>query len=109
MKLRIANRIFDTEEVIEISIREQQREVFVSTKNDFYRIKYRSEKDIEDVLYWKKLADITTKDLHNALYTIIITCDYFINSKNQCTDCPLFKHNQCILMSIPNNWRDDYG
>lgn len=109
MKLRIVDRIFDTDEVHEISIREQQREVFVTTNDDFYRIKYRSEKDIEDVIYWKKLSNITTKDLHNALYTIIITCDYFINSKNQCIECPLFKHEQCILTTIPNNWRDNYG
>lgn len=106
MKLRIAGRIFDTDEVHEISIRESQREVFVTTDDDFYRIKYRSEKDIEDVIFWKKLSNITTKDLHNAIYIILMTCDYFINSKYQCTECPLYKHGQCMLMTIPNNWRD---
>ena len=106
MKLNIAGRIFDTEEVTEISIRESQREVFVTTEDDFYRIRYRSEKDIADVIYWKKLSDITTKDLHNAIYIIMVTCDYFINSKTQCIGCPLFKHNQCSLMTIPNNWRE---
>lgn len=106
MKLRISGRIFDTEEIHELSIRESQREVFVSTKDDFYRIKYRSEKDIEDVIYWKKLSEITTKDLHNALYIIMLTCEFFINSKDQCTNCPLFKHNQCSLITIPYNWRE---
>lgn len=106
MKLNIAGRIFDTEEVSEISIRESQKEVFVTTDDDFYRIRYRSEKDIADVIYWKKLSDITTKDLHNAIYIIMITCDYFINSKNQCNECPLCKHNQCSLMTIPHNWRE---
>lgn len=106
MKLNIAGRIFDTEEVNEITIRESQKEVFVTTDDDFYRIRYRSEKDIADVIYWKKLSDITTKDLHNAIYIIMITCDYFINSKNQCNECPLFKHSQCSLMTIPHNWRE---
>ena len=50
MKLRISGRVFDTDEVREISIREQQREVFVTTNDDFYRIRYRSKKDIEDVI-----------------------------------------------------------
>ena len=106
MKLNIAGRIFDTEEVSEISIRESQKEVFVTTNEDFYRIRYRSEKDIADVIYWKKLSKITTKDLHNAIYIIMITCDYFINSKNQCLGCPLHKHDRCSLMTIPNNWRE---
>ena len=106
MKLRIGTRVFDTEEVYEISIRESQREVFVTTQDDFFRIKYRSEEEIKDVIYWKKLTNITTADLHNAIYTLIITCDYFINSKLQCNGCPLFQHNHCILTTIPNNWRE---
>ena len=106
MLLRIAGRVFDTNEVNEISIRENQREVFITTNEDFYRIKYRSEKDIEDVIYWKKLANITAKDIHNALYTLIITCDYFINSKEQCKNCPLYKNKYCILTTIPINWRE---
>lgn len=106
MKLRISGRVFDTDEVREISIREQQREVFVTTNDDFYRIRYRSKKDIEDVIYWKKLSNITTKDIHNAIYILIITCDYFINSKSQCKECPLFKHEKCLLTTIPNNWRE---
>ena len=106
MKLRVVNRVFDTNEISEITIREKQREVFVTTDNDFYRIKYRSDKEIADVIYWKKLSEITTKDLHNALYILIVTCDFFINSKTQCTGCPLFINNQCILTTIPNNWRE---
>ena len=106
MKLRISNRVFDTEDIRELSIRGKQREVFVTTENDFYRIKYRSEKEIADVIYWKKLSEITTKDLHNALYILIITCEFFINSKLQCAGCPLFINKQCIITTIPNNWRD---
>lgn len=106
MRLNIAGRIFNTEEITEISIKEARREVFITTEDDFYRIKYRSEKDIADVIYWKKLSEITIKDLHNAIYILMITCDYFINSKNQCIECPLFKHNQCSLMTIPHNWRE---
>lgn len=106
MKLRVANKVFDTEDIVEISIRENRKEVFVSTSDDFYRIKYRTDKEIEDVIYWKKLANLTNKDLHNAIYTLIITCDYFINSKTQCEGCPLHKDIGCLLMTIPNNWRD---
>lgn len=106
MKLNISGRIFDTDEVNEISIRKARREVFITTNEDFYRIRYRSEKDIADVIYWKKLSDITTKDLHNAIYIIMLTCDYFINSKEQCKGCPLYKHDRCSLMTIPQNWRD---
>ena len=106
MKLRIGNRVFDTEEVNEITIREQQREVFITTDDDFYRFKYRSEEDIRDIIYWKKLTNITTSDIHNAIYMLIITCDYFINSKDQCKGCPLYKHDRCLLTTIPNNWRE---
>ena len=106
MILHIVNRVFDTDEIHELSIRESQKEVFVSTGDDFYRIKYRSEEEIADVIYWKKLSDITTKDLHNAIYILMITCDYFINSKDQCLGCPLYKNNKCSLMTIPNNWRE---
>lgn len=107
MKINISGRVFDSEEIKEISIRENQREVFVTTKDNFFRIRYRSEKDIEDVLYWKGLSEITTKDLHEALYLIVITCDYFINSKEQCKNCPLKKNTKCILSDIPINWRED--
>ena len=106
MKINISGNVFETEEIKELSIREQQREVFVTTKDDFYRIKYRSDRDITDVLYWKSLSNITTKDIHNALYTLIITCDYFINSRDQCNNCPLHKNTKCILSDIPINWRD---
>lgn len=106
MKLNISGRIFDTEEIRELSIRENQREVFVTTYNDFYRIKYRSQKDIQDVIYYQKLSELTTKDIHNAMYVLIMTCEFFINSKEQCKLCPLNKNTYCILQTIPNNWRD---
>ncbi len=106
MKLKIGNRIFDTEEVNEITIRNDRREVFITTNDDFFRFKYRSEKEIEDVLYWKEMQNVTTKDLHRALYLLIMTCDYFVNSKFQCKKCPLHKYETCILTIIPNNWRD---
>ena len=107
MKINISNYVFDTEDIRELTIKEQQREVFVTTKEDFFRIKYRSERDIADVIYWKSLSNITTKELHEALYILIITCDYFINSKDQCKNCPLQKNTKCILSDIPNNWRDN--
>ena len=106
MKLNISGRIFDTEDIRELSIRENQKEIFVTTDEDFFRIKYRTKRDIEDVIYWNSLSNITTKDLHEALYLIVITCDYFINSKEQCKNCPLKKNTKCILSDIPHNWRN---
>ena len=106
MKLHIAGQDFDSEEIRELSIREQQREVFVTTQDDFFRIKYRSKNEIEDAYYWKELSNITFHDLNKAVFLIITVCDYFINSKEQCTNCPLRKkYTKCIFSTIPNNWR----
>jgi hypothetical protein len=105
MILHIAGRVFDSDEVKELTIREERREVFVTTEDDFYRIKYRSREDIEDVYFWKRMDKITVKDVHNAMYILTIVCEFFINSKEQCQQCPLKKNNQCMLMTIPNNWR----
>lgn len=105
MKLNISGRIFDTEDIYELTVREDRREVFITTEEDFFRIKYRSEKDIRDVLYWKRLSELTTKDVHEAIYTLIIVCEYFINSHEQCKGCPLF-NNYCLLTTIPINWRE---
>ena len=106
MRINISNHVFDTEDIRELSIREDRREVFVTTQEDFYRIRYRNERDIADVIYWKSLSNITTKDLHEAMYILVITCDYFINSKEQCNNCPLHKNTKCILSDIPMNWRE---
>ena len=105
MKLNIAGRIFDTEEIIEATIREDNREVFITTEEDFFRIKYRSAEQISDLYFWKRMANVTVKDLHNAIYLLTMTCDYFINSKEQCHGCPLYKNDICLLLTIPNNWR----
>lgn len=105
MILNIAGRLFDTEDIHELLIKENNREVFVTTSEDFYRIRYRSEREIEDVIYWKKLENITTKDVSEAMYILIITCEYFINSKHQCENCPLKKNTKCIFLDIPYNWR----
>lgn len=105
MKLNIVGRVFDTDEIKELLIKENNKEVFVTTEEDFYRIRYRTESEIEDVIYWKKLENITTKDVTEAVYTLIITCEYFINSKHQCKDCPLKKNTNCLFFDIPYNWR----
>lgn len=106
MKLRIANRQFDSEEIRELRVREELKEVFVTTHEDFYRIKYRSEKDIEDVRLYKKMDNLTNRDVQEAVYILFIVCEFFINTKTQCNGCPLFQNNRCMLMTEPINWRD---
>lgn len=105
MKLNIAGRIFDSEEINELTIREAQREIFVSTKNDFFRIKYRSTNEIADVYFFKELDNVTTKDVHHAIYLLSTICKVFVNAKEQCNNCPLKKNTKCIFLSIPNDWR----
>ena len=105
MKLNIAGRIFDSEEINELTIRESQKEVFVSTNDDFFRIKYRSKDEIADVYFFKEIDKITTKDVNQAIYLLATVCEVFINSKEQCNNCPLKKNTNCIFLSIPNDWR----
>lgn len=105
MKLNIAGRIFNSEEVKELTIREAQREVFVSTENNFFRIKYRSAEEIADVYFFKQLDSITTKEVDQAIYLLSMICEVFINSKAQCNNCPLKVNSQCLLTTIPINWR----
>ena len=106
MKINVAGRIFDSEEIREMSIKEEQKKVFVTTTEDFFRISYRQKQDIEDVYFWLQMSDLTTKDVHHAMYILSMVCDYFINQKEQCNDCPLKTNNTCLLMTIPNNWRN---
>ena len=105
MHIRVSNRIFDSEEIIEIRLNEDIKEVFVTTTEDFFRVRYRTDADIADVRLWEKLHNLTFRDINNAVYTLFIVCDYFINTKEQCSECPLKKHIKCIFSDIPINWR----
>lgn len=106
MKLNVAGRVIDSENIYTINIREERREVHITTTdNDFFRIKYRSKHEIADVYFYKRLDDITTKDVEQAIYLLSMICEVFINSKEQCNNCPLKTKKQCMLMTIPINWR----
>ena len=105
MRLNIAGRIFDSEEIHELTIREAQKEVFDSTQDDFFRIRYRSAEEIADVYFYKELDNITNRDIDHAIYLLSMVCKIFVNSKEQCNNCPLKKNTKCIFLSIPNDWR----
>ena len=105
MKLNIAGKYFDSEDVTDLAIREERKEVLVSTHDDFFRIKYSSKDEIADVYFFKEIDKITTKDVNQAIYLLATVCEVFINSKEQCNNCPLKKNTNCIFLSIPNDWR----
>lgn len=109
MLLRIREYVFDSNELLEVRLREDLKEVFVTTTDDFYRIRYRKEEDITDVRVWEKLHDLKLRDINEAVYTLKLVCDFYINTKEQCKECPLKKHMSCIFTDIPMNWKQQSG
>ena len=103
MELKIAHRIFKSEEVRCITIRE--RKVLVDTTDDFYQIPYKNESEIRDAFLWKRLQELTLKDVQDAVEVLICICDSFINTKSQCIGCPLHNINGCMLQKIPMDWK----
>ena len=77
----------------------------IDTTEDFFIIPYKKESDIRDAILWKRLQELTLKDLQDAIEIIISVCDSFINSKSQCTDCPLHNNKGCMLQKIPMDWK----
>lgn len=103
MKLIICNRVFSSEDIQYISIRE--REIFIEMKEDFVRLKYSSETDIRDARLFNRLQKLTHQDVYDALQILITVCEYNLSTKDQCKNCPLYKSEKCIITTIPINWR----
>lgn len=103
MTLNIGNRLFDSDEINYLTIRDT--EVFLDYKDDFVRISYTSKEEIRDALLYKKLQELTYQDIYEAIQILITVCTYFINSKEQCVHCPLHK-KKCILTTLPINWKN---
>ena len=103
MELIIAHRRFVSEEIKNIVIRDDR--VFVDTKEDFFNIPYKNTEEIRDAVLWKRLQNITLKDVQDAVETLIFICDAFINTKTQCEGCPLHNNHGCKLNKIPIDWR----
>lgn len=102
MELKIGKHVFPLEEIVGLRITE--REVLIDGAHDFYRIKYKSEEEIHDALLYKRLQNLTYQDMYDAIRTIICICDVYINSKEQCMNCPLHKAYGCMLQTLPINW-----
>ena len=103
MIITICNRQFNTNEIEDIRIHEGR--IFVTTTEDYFEFRYIKEEDIKEAKDYLKFQEITRHELLDAVNTIMITCDYFINEKEQCEPCPLKKREGCIFGRIPIDWR----
>lgn len=103
MYINICNKTFETNEIINLIIRNNK--VLIDTEEDFYELRYSNKEDIREAEEYLKFKSITRNELLNAVNTIIVVCEYFINSKDQCEDCPLQRKEGCIFTTIPIEWR----
>lgn len=103
MIIRICEREFDTQTINDITI--TSSEIMIDTEEEYYMLRYYSEEDIKEAKEFLKFKELTRKELLNAVNIIILTCDYFINNKEQCSACPLQKKNGCVFTNIPIEWR----
>ena len=104
MKITICNHQFDTENIIDLNITESS--VLIDAKDDFYRLRYTQESEIIEARNYLKFKSLRKRDVMDAVMTIILICDYFINNKTQCELCPLKRNKGCIFESIPIDWRN---
>ena len=103
MIITVCGREFETSEIEYLKIHE--RTVFITTAEDCYEYRYTKEEDIQEAKNYLKFQKITRKELLDAVNIIMITCDFFINEKEQCIPCPLKKKEGCIFGRIPIDWR----
>ena len=104
MILTICNQTFDTDIIKELTV--TNTSVLIGTENDFYTIRYTNKDDIQDALNYQHFKELTRKELQQAVTTIILVCEYFINSKTQCNLCPLQRAEGCVFTTIPIDWRE---
>lgn len=104
MYIKICNQIFDTNEINSITITETK--VLIDTKEEFYNLRWCNEEEITEARNYLKLQQLTKTELLNAVNIIIIVCNYFLSTKEQCEPCPLKKKNGCVFTTIPNEWRE---
>ena len=106
MILNIAGYFYDTDDLEDIYIREDISAIFITTTdNQFQRIDYEEESEINDLLTWQNLQSISRRDVHRAMNILFVVCEYYVNSKSQCEGCPLHNEKGCLLNTIPVNWR----
>ena len=103
MIITICNYQFDTDDIKSIDIRENK--VFVETKEDFFNFRWKNPEEIQEAQEYLNFEKLTEKELQQAVMTIILVCDYFLNKKEQCAPCPLKKQQGCIFSYLPIDWR----
>lgn len=103
MYLTIAGKQFKTDDIRGIVIKED--EIFLDTTDNFHRIRYSNEEEIVEAKTWLKFHNLNKTELIEAIHLLILTCEFFINTKEQCKLCPLSKKDGCVFTSIPIDWR----
>lgn len=102
MILTIGNRKIESSTVRTITITPEN--VLVDSTEDFYRIRYQNPEEIEDAKNWIKFQHLQIHELNEAMSAIILTCTHFINSKNQCRNCPIKRSYGCFFEKLPYEW-----
>lgn len=103
MLLRVGEYVIDTEEIKGITITDSA--VLVDGYEDFWKINYKDKSEIQSVINWNTFNTLSRKELRQAIDIIILTCEHFINEKEQCRLCPLQNKRGCVLKEIPIEWR----
>lgn len=102
MIITVCGKPIDAQNILSVIIKEH--EVLIDTPEDFLRIKYSSEDEIIELKNWKRFSELTKAELIEALNLLYITCEFFINTKDQCNGCPLKRKDGCAFTSIPIDW-----
>ncbi len=103
MWITICNRQFNTDTIHSITI--TGNFIQIDTDEDFYNLHWRREQEIAEAKQWLQLQSITEQEISNAISTLIMICNTYLNQKEQCNPCPLHKQSGCIFQQIPMNWR----
>lgn len=104
MIITICNQQFNTNEIKDICIRENN--VLIDTEDDYFNLRYTKEEEIKEAKAFLQFKEMTRKELLDAVNIIMITCDFFLNRKEQCAPCPLKKKEGCIFDYTPIDWRN---
>ena len=104
MQITICNQLFDTNDIKDITIKDGR--IFIDTDEEYYNLRWHRKEDIEEAEQYLRFKTLTRKELMDAVNIIMITCDYFINTKEQCAPCPLKKKQGCVFNYIPIDWSD---
>ena len=80
--------------------------VFIDTTDDYFDLRYSQEEDIKEARDWLQAKQATLPELKQAVSLIILTCNFYINTKEQCSRCPLRRRFGCVFNTIPLNWRE---